>query len=245
LEIAPQVIFFLGEPTGVSQSRMKVEVHMLSRTLEPELMDSEDEAREYDLMDHSAVNRCFVADFLAVHQQGWKILDVGTGTSQIPVELCSQEKRAIVLAIDAAEHMLERGAKNVAAAGLVGRIHLQRMDAKKLDFGDGSFSAVISNSIVHHIEKPQTVLREMFRVLAPGGSLFVRDLMRPDDDSTVTALVDTYAAGATEPQRAMFGASLRAALTLDELRELTRPLGIPDSAAKQTSDRHWTLNFRR
>jgi ubiquinone/menaquinone biosynthesis C-methylase UbiE len=218
---------------------------MHSRVLEPELMDSEEEAREYDLMDHSEVNRCFVADFLGMHRDGWKILDVGTGTAQIPVELCKQEKRAIVLAIDAAEHMLQRGARNVAAAGLVGRIHLKQMDAKALQFGDGSFSAVISNSIVHHIPDPSRVLKEMVRVVAPGGSLFVRDLLRPPDEATLSTLVNTYAAGATEPQRAMFGASLRAALTLDELREIARPLGIPDSASAQTTDRHWTLRFQK
>jgi ubiquinone/menaquinone biosynthesis C-methylase UbiE len=69
-------------------------------------MDTEEEAREYDLMDHSEVNRRFVSDFLAVHRASWKILDVGTGTALIPIELCQQEKRAIVLAVDAAEHML-------------------------------------------------------------------------------------------------------------------------------------------
>jgi ubiquinone/menaquinone biosynthesis C-methylase UbiE len=214
---------------------------MLPRVLETEVMDSEQEAREYDLMDHSEVNRLFVSDFLAVHQGGWKILDVGTGTAQIPIELCQREKRAIVLAVDAAQQMLERAAHNVAAAGLVGRIHLECVDAKSLEFGNSSFAAVISNSIVHHIAQPGSVLGEMVRVLAPGGTLFVRDLLRPPDESTWSRLVTTYARDATESQRAMFGASLRAALTLDELRKLTRPLGIPDTAIAQTSDRHWTL----
>jgi hypothetical protein len=39
---------------------------MLPRVLEPEVMDTPEEARDYDAMDHSAVNRVFVADFLAV-----------------------------------------------------------------------------------------------------------------------------------------------------------------------------------
>src|SRR6185436_423334 len=98
------------------------------------------------------------------------------GTVLIPIELCQREKRAIVLAIDAAQHMLERGAQSVAAAGLVGRIHLQLMDAKSLDFDGGSFAAVISNSIVHHIPEPASVVSEMFRVVATQGTLFVRDL---------------------------------------------------------------------
>jgi len=39
---------------------------MLNRVLEPEVMDTPEDARDYDAMDHSGVNRVFVADFLAV-----------------------------------------------------------------------------------------------------------------------------------------------------------------------------------
>jgi ubiquinone/menaquinone biosynthesis C-methylase UbiE len=216
---------------------------MLPRVLEPEVMDTEEEAREYDLMDHGEVNRRFVSDFLGVHRQGWKILDVGTGTALIPIELCRQEKRAIVLAVDAAEHMLRRAAQNVAGAGLVGRIHLERMDAKSLAYDRGTFAAVVSNSIVHHIPDPRGVLAEMALVLAPGGTLFVRDLLRPPDESTLRGLVQTYAGDATEIQRALFQASLHAALTLDEVCNMVEPLGIPAGAISQTSDRHWTLSY--
>jgi ubiquinone/menaquinone biosynthesis C-methylase UbiE len=217
---------------------------MLARVLEPEVMDSEEEACEYDEMDHSEVNRRFVGDFLAVHRGGWKILDVGTGTALIPIELCQRDKRAVVIAIDAAEQMLRRGAGNVAGAGLVGRIHLELIDAKSLPYGDGAFGAVISNSIVHHIEHPGRVLAEMVRLLAPGGTLFVRDLLRPHDDAAVAALVNTYARDASDRQRSLFDASLRAALTLEEVRELVRALGLAPEGVSQTSDRHWTWVYQ-
>ena len=63
---------------------------MLKRVLEPEAMDTPDEAHDYDAMDHSTVNRVFVADFLSVWDGGTPLLDVGTGTAQIPIELCRQ-----------------------------------------------------------------------------------------------------------------------------------------------------------
>jgi hypothetical protein len=44
-----------------------------------------------------------------------------------------------------------------------------------------------------------------------------------------------------ERQRALFDASLRAALTVDEVRALVGPLGIAPAAVQATSDRHWTL----
>ena len=91
---------------------------MLSRVLEPEVMDTPEEARDYDAMDHAAVNRAFVADFLAVWDGRDPILDVGTGTAQIPIELCRQSPTARVVAIDLAEHMLRVGRDNVRRAGL-------------------------------------------------------------------------------------------------------------------------------
>src|SRR4051812_13158239 len=112
---------------------------MLPRVLEPEVMDSEEEARDYDAMDHSAVNRVFVEDFLKVWDGGQPILDVGTGTAQIPLELCRRAPQASVTAIDLAEHMLAVGRANVERAGLAGRITLERVDAKRMSYSEGSF----------------------------------------------------------------------------------------------------------
>jgi ubiquinone/menaquinone biosynthesis C-methylase UbiE len=213
---------------------------MLPRVLEPEVMDSPEEARDYDAMDHSGVNRVFVADFLTVWQGRGPTLDVGTGTAQIPIELCRQAEAVAVVGIDMAEHMLAVGRDNVRRAGMEERVRLQRCDAKRMPFAAGCFAAVISNSIVHHIPEPATVLAEMVRVVAPGGVLFVRDLLRPDDDGAVRHLVSTYAGDANAHQRQMFEDSLRAALTLAEVRALVAALGFEPEGVRQTTDRHWT-----
>src|SRR3954451_13187002 len=101
---------------------------MLPRVLEPEVMDSAEEDRDYDAMDHQAVNRVFVTDFLAVWNGNNPILDVGTGTAQIPIELCRHDARAEVVAIDLAEEMLRVGRDNVRRAGLGARVRLERCD---------------------------------------------------------------------------------------------------------------------
>lgn len=215
---------------------------MLPRRLEPEVMDSPEEARDYDAMDHATVNRLFVTDFLAVWDRNNPILDVGTGTAQIPLELCRRVPSAVVVAIDLAEHMLQVGRDNVARADLSDRLRLERWDAKHLPCPDAQFAAVISNSIVHHIPAPRAVLAEMARVLRPGGLLFVRDLLRPDDEATLRHLVATYAGDANAHQRQMFADSLHAALTIREVRDLVRGLGLDPAGVQQTSDRHWTLS---
>ncbi|NOX56867.1 MAG: class I SAM-dependent methyltransferase [Planctomycetes bacterium] len=227
---------------------------MLSRMLEREVMDSMREAIDYDSMDHSEVNRIFVDDFL----QAWaavageqtapaaaaapaEILDVGTGTAQIPIELCRRDFDGRITAVDLAKAMLEVGQRNVEQAGFTQQIRLQRVDAKNLPYPDGRFDAVMSNSIVHHIPQPRTVLAEMARVVRPGGLLFVRDLMRPADLETVDRLVATYCGNENDHQRQMFRDSLCASLTVDEVQLLLAELGLGHLTVRATSDRHWTL----
>lgn len=228
--------------------RERKAARMLKRVLEPEVMDSPQEAADYDAMDHLAVNRAFVADFLAAAKSadinlaapGTRMLDLGAGTAQIPIELVRQEPRARVLAIDLAASMLELARRNVAAAEMENKIELDQVDAKRLPYADGQFAAAISNSIVHHIPEPAVALAEACRVVRSGGLVFVRDLLRPHSDAEVKSLVNAYASEANERQRQLFDASLRAALSLDEIRETVVRLGFDPDTVRQTSDRHWT-----
>jgi ubiquinone/menaquinone biosynthesis C-methylase UbiE len=213
---------------------------ILQRVLEPEVMDSADEARDYDQMDHAQVNRVFVADFLACWNGQNPILDVGTGTAQIPIELCRTSSKAQITAIDLADHMLAVGRENVRKAGFSDQIKLERQDAKHLPYANNSFGAVVSNSIVHHIPEPAAVLAEIVRVAGTGATLFIRDLLRPPTDEVVRHLVATYAGDSNSHQQKMFDDSLRAALSLDEIRSMVSKLGFDPATVQQTTDRHWT-----
>lgn len=214
---------------------------MLTRVLEPEFMDSEDEALDYNAIDHTAVNRAFVADFLAFRPDTpGQVLDLGTGTALIPIELCRATTHLSVLAVDAAAEMIKVAVRNVSNAGLDSRIALEIVNARQLPYPSGAFSAVISNSIVHHIPDPFELFSEIARVCGSGGTLFVRDLIRPDDEPTLEHLVSTYMVGASPAQSKLFADSLRAALTVAEVQSLVAQLGFPPRSVTQTSDRHWT-----
>jgi SAM-dependent methyltransferase len=240
---------------------------MLSRVLETEVMDTPEEARDYDAMDHATVNRVFVTDFLAAWGNDTSfaapaaprpstgpgasgegdpvVFDVGTGTAQIPLELCRRHPTVQVLAVDLAENMLRLGKENVGRAGLEDRIRLERRDAKRLPYPDATFGAVISNSIVHHIPEPAAVFAEMVRVVKPGGLLFVRDLLRPADEVALHHLVQLYAGGANAHQQKMFADSLHAALTVAEVQALVGAVGFAPDTVMQTTDRHWTWRARK
>jgi ubiquinone/menaquinone biosynthesis C-methylase UbiE len=214
---------------------------MIPRILEVEAMDTEAEAAAYDAMDHSAVNAKFAADFISACPTDGPVLDVGTGTALIPIELCRHRPATRILAVDLAESMLVRARANVAAAGLLDRIDLQQVNARALPCADGTFPAVVSNSIVHHIPEPGPALAEMVRVCAPGGTVFVRDLCRPDTEAELARIVGLYAANDTPYQRQLFADSLHAALTLADIRDLVASLGFSADSVAMTSDRHWTF----
>jgi len=212
----------------------------IKRILEPEVMDSVEEARDYDAMDHSEVNRIFVDEFLAAAGEARDILDLGTGTAQIPIELCRRCHDCRVMAVDASVSMLDIARGNIDVAGAMEQIQLQRVDAKAMEFSDDMFDAVMSNSIIHHIPEPRVCLQEAIRVTRPGGLLFFRDLLRPSSESELKSLVDKYTGDEIDHAQRMFGESLHAALSLDEIRNLLESLGFNPETVQQSSDRHWT-----
>ena len=224
---------------------------MIPRVLEPEAMETAEDVRQYDAMDHSEVNARFVDDFLAAHGpcRGGEILDVGTGTARIPIALAGADSQARVLALDLSETMLaqaddqhRRGRIDLAdpnpprAMPRHSSTHSARVPSK----------GVISNTIIHHIPDPVPALETMARLVAAGGTLMVRDLAtsatrgpRSDGWSILTPPAKAQEA------RALFEASLHAALTLEEIRALIAGLGLHPDDVAMTSDRHWTWTWRR
>ncbi len=208
-------------------------------------MDTADEAMAYDAMDHRQVNRQFVDDLLSAGPVSGELLDLGTGTALIPIELCQRVDQVNVVAVDMSENMLQLARNHLESAGLTERIMVSLQDAKQLPYPDGRFAGVISNSIVHHIASPLDALREAVRVVAVGGRLFVRDLMRPPSRAQAKAFVEMYAANEDEHARTLFFDSLCAALTLEEMRDLVAQLDFDPLSVQATSDRHWTWSATR
>lgn len=218
---------------------------MLPRTLEPEIMDSDAEADEYDAMDHRAVNDAFAEDFLAVGNVGTDCLDLGTGTALIPIEICQRNPDIRIMAMDASKPMLELARYRVELANMTHRIMLHFGNANELCFEANYFDSVVSNTLLHHLPEPARMLTEAWRVLRPNGLLFVRDLVRPATDEEIEVLVETHTQGETEFSKQLLRQSFHAALTLDEIRELLSQMGVSSETVQMTSNRHWTLSVRK
>ncbi len=217
----------------------------MKRILEPEVMDSVEEAIEYDAMDFTEVNGAFAQEAIALgSSEQAVVLDAGTGTARIPILICQMRPNWQVVAIDLAATMLQIASSHVHEAGLQDQIRLELVDVKRMPYKDEQFDIVVSNSLVHHLPDPLSLFRELKRVLKPNGGIFIRDLFRPYDEVTTDALVGSIGAEYNEHQKKLFRDSLHAALTIEEVKDLLSEVGLQAVEVYQSSDRHWTAQRR-
>lgn len=109
---------------------------------------------------------------LAQLRPGHSVLDVGTGTGVVALAAARRvAPGGRVLGIDLSDGMLARAAQQAESAGLAALIGFRRMDAEALDLPDGGCDAVLSLFALLHFPQPLVALREMRRVLRPGGRL--------------------------------------------------------------------------
>ena len=140
-------------------------------------------APEYDLM----------AELLSFGQNGrWRrfmvsrldaspsstVLDVATGTAGVAIAT-AERTGARVVGLDQSPEMLAGARAAVAAAGLEGRVSFALGQGERLPFEDGAFDAVTFTYLLRYVDDPPATLRELARVLRPGGTLANLEFLVP------------------------------------------------------------------
>jgi demethylmenaquinone methyltransferase/2-methoxy-6-polyprenyl-1,4-benzoquinol methylase len=99
-----------------------------------------------------------------------RILDVATGTAGVALML-TERTGATVTGLDLTEQMLREGRERVARQRRAERIDLVCGRAEQLPFPDATFDALTFTYLLRYVSDPAAVLRELARVVRPGGTV--------------------------------------------------------------------------
>lgn len=164
-----------------------------------------------------------------------RVLDVGTGTGLLPFSLAAdKEPPASILGIDISAGMIGTARRRLRdELHDDPRVRFERMDAEHLQLPDASFDVVLSGFALTHVPRPELAMREIFRVLAPGGRLGVALGSRPPA-GTATQLRHALAEVGRRIE-VMRGRRLTADL-LDRIvdRRIGRSVEVPEGAPLAT-----------
>lgn len=108
-----------------------------------------------------------------------RLLDMATGTADLAIALAGAMPQAEISGVDLSENMLALGRVKVERKGLAQRIHLRQGDAEHLSDPQGTYDAVTVGFGVRNFEDIPLGISEMFRVLKPGGELYVLEFGTP------------------------------------------------------------------
>ena len=108
------------------------------------------------------------------------VLDMATGTADMAILACRLLDSDKITGLDLSAEMLELGRKKVEKEGLANKIELVKGDGEAISFPDNSFDAVMVAFGVRNFENLENGLREMLRVLKPGGKLVILEFSKPN-----------------------------------------------------------------
>ncbi len=213
---------------------------MLPRTPEPDLMDDAMQALAYAQADFSEPHDAFVAHFRRLFPAfcDGNVLDLGCGPADIAMRFCNALPAISVTGVDGAETMLELGRAAIERHGLAARLALERRYLPDPTLAPASYDAVISNSLLHHLDHPSVLWQTVRHAARPAAPVAVMDLMRPASLEEAQQRTERYAAGAPAVLRHDFYHSLLAAYRPDEVRAQLDSAGLAHFAVATVSDRH-------
>jgi len=105
---------------------------------------------------------------------GQSLLDVGCGPGTITLDLAARVAPGAVVGIDRADEVIAQ-AEATRAERACDNVRFAVGDVYALDFDDASFDVVHAHQVLQHLREPVAALRELRRVLRPGGTLAARD----------------------------------------------------------------------
>jgi len=114
-------------------------------------------------------------------EPGLRVADIGTGTGVLALELAGLGLE--VIGVDNSPRMIAAAREKLARAGATGaRVEFREGDAGALPLADASRDAAFAHMLLHSVDSPAATIREMARIVVPGGVVVAVDFVRHDQE---------------------------------------------------------------
>ena len=151
-------------------------------------------ANTYDGLNHGLslnIDKRWRRKTVAQMPQVAHVLDVAIGTADLTIEILRKGKAEHVTGLDLSDNMMAIGEEKCEDAQLAQSVVFEHGDAQKMPFEDNSFDGVTCAFGCRNFSNLDAGLKEMFRVLKPGGQLTILEFSYPTN-RFVRALYDIY-----------------------------------------------------
>ncbi|OGN90395.1 MAG: hypothetical protein A2Z70_00865 [Chloroflexi bacterium RBG_13_48_17] len=174
------------------------------------------------------VYRRFAAKAADISTAGNRLLDIGTGSGRLAIELAKARPDWQITGIDISEEMLKIARQNAAKGNLADRIDFRQASAEALPFADGHFAMVASNASLHLWTDPVKVFKEIDRVTSPGGYCLLWDNMRL---CLLTPLLNIIGRimGMNSSQCRLWMQAVRSSYTITEVKAILKESALKDA----------------
>ena len=138
---------------------------------------------------NSRVNSAAAVRVARLVPEGARVLDCAAGTGLFA--LAAARRADSVLCTDLSQAMLSRAEKKARKQGL-SNICFAVRDLTALPEGNGSFDVVIAANVLHLLPEPETAVRELWRVTAPGGRLILPTYLQGKAEAAYGTMIKIY-----------------------------------------------------
>lgn len=190
----------------------------------------------------SSLDEDFVNRALDLGISSGMVLDLNSRLGLVTMKMLWKQEGLLAMGVYRTKAMADRARETAMEWELGERMFFQVGELSRFRFKDGYFDMVVSDSVLHEWEHPESVLAEVGRIAKPSGALLIRDLIRPGR-LRIERHIRTHRNHYPEGLRDSYAASVRAGFTPQEFLELSKSLGV-DRIRVLADDTHVVIERR-